>query len=84
MHELYGGGSRPGVLGEDSAALAMRAVTHAADRLGADLSYARVDMMRYDGRLVVSELELIEPGLYLDVLPANADAFADLVAARAR
>ena len=30
--------------------------------------------MRYDGRLVVSELELIEPGLYLDVLPGNAAA----------
>ncbi len=84
VHELYGGGSRPGVLSEESAALAMRAVTHAADRLGADLSYARVDMMRYDGRLVVSELELIEPGLYLDVLPANADAFADVVLTRLR
>ena len=42
-------------------------------------------MMRLaDGTLAVSELELIEPGLYLDVLPANAEPFADLVAARAR
>ena len=32
-----------------------------------------------DGTLAVSELELIEPGLYLDVVPDNADAFADLV-----
>jgi len=31
----------------------------------------------------VSELELIEPGLYLDVSPANAEPFADLLAARA-
>ena len=38
--------------------------------------------MEHDGRLVVSELELIEPGLYLDVLPENAEPFADLVAAR--
>jgi hypothetical protein len=30
---------------------------------------------------VVSELELIEPGLYLDVSPANAAPFADLIAA---
>ena len=34
-----------------------------------------------DGRLVVGELEVTEPGLYLDVLPANAEAFADVVAA---
>ena len=48
----------------------------AAGRLrGRPVDYGRVDMMRLaDGRLVVSELELIEPGLYLDVLPANADA----------
>ena len=32
-----------------------------------------------DGTLAVGELELIEPGLYLDVLPANAEPFADLV-----
>jgi hypothetical protein len=31
---------------------------------------------------VVSELELIEPGLYLDVSPANAAPFADLLEAR--
>ena len=35
-----------------------------------------------DGRLAVGELELIEPGLYLDVLPANAEPFADLVVRR--
>ena len=35
-----------------------------------------------DGTLAVSELELIEPGLYLDVLPGNAEPFADLVARR--
>ena len=62
----------------------MRAVAAVAARLGADLSYARVDLMTYDGRWVISELELIEPGLYLDVIPANADAFADLVAVRVR
>jgi hypothetical protein len=37
-------------------------------------------MMRLaDGRLAVSELELIEPGLYLDVHPGNAALFADVV-----
>jgi hypothetical protein len=33
-----------------------------------------------DGRLVVGEVEVTEPGLYLDVVPANAEAFADVVA----
>jgi hypothetical protein len=37
-----------------------------------------------DGTLALSELEVTEPGLYLDVLPQNAAVFADLVAARVR
>ena len=58
----------------------------AAERvLGRPLDYGRVDMMRLaDGTLAVSELELTEPGLYLDVLPENARPFADLVAGPAR
>ena len=36
-------------------------------------------MMRWEDAWAVSELELIEPGLYLDVDPANAGRFADLV-----
>ena len=53
----------------------------AADRvLGVSLDYGRVDMMRLDdGTLAVSELEVTEPGLYLDILPENAGPFADLV-----
>ncbi|WP_051551873.1 ATP-grasp domain-containing protein [Nocardioides sp. URHA0020] len=84
VQELYGGGTRPGVLEPETAALAERVVAVVGSRLGADLSYARVDLMTYDERLVISELELIEPGLHLDVLPGNAAAFADLVAQRLR
>src|SRR4051794_7030474 len=82
VHELYGGVSRPGILRAETARLAERAVAAAAARVDADIAYARVDLMTHEGRLVVSELELIEPGLYLDLLPANADAFARMVAAR--
>jgi glutathione synthase/RimK-type ligase-like ATP-grasp enzyme len=82
VHELYGGASRPGVLRDETARLAERAVDAAARRTGADVAYARVDLMTHEGRLVVSELELIEPGLYLDLIPANAEAFAGMVAAR--
>ena len=79
VHELYGGRSRPVDLGDDQRDLAQRAVAAAEPRWGAGLSYARVDMMSWQDTWAVSELELIEPGLYLDVDPANADRFADLV-----
>ena len=50
--------------------------------LGERLPYARVDLMRLaDGELAVSELEVTEPGLYLDVLPGNAEEYAGVLAA---
>jgi glutathione synthase/RimK-type ligase-like ATP-grasp enzyme len=82
VHEWYGGSSRPVPLTDEAAGIATRAVAAVADLLAADIAYARADLMRLDGRLVVSEVELTEPGLYLDVLPANGAAFADAVAAR--
>jgi glutathione synthase/RimK-type ligase-like ATP-grasp enzyme len=78
VHELYGGRSQAVVLTPEHAELAEAAVSTAAALRGATIDYARVDMLAYDGALVVSELELIEPGLYLDVDPANADRFAEL------
>lgn len=80
VHELYGGGSRQGRLTPETAQLAEAAVRAAAERLGSTPSYARVDMMRWEGTLAVSELELIEPGLYLDIDPTLARRFAELVA----
>lgn len=82
VHEMYGGSSRPVPLDPARAGVAEHAVLTVAERLAADLSYARVDLMEWDGAWVVSELELIEPGLYLDVAPDIAQPFADLVAER--
>jgi glutathione synthase/RimK-type ligase-like ATP-grasp enzyme len=82
VHELYGGSSRPVPLDPDRAQVAVHAVRTVEERLGADLAYARVDLMEWQGAWVVSELELIEPGLYLDVDPEIARPFADLVAGR--
>ncbi len=79
VHEYHGGSSRPVPLGAAQAALAEAAVQAAVTRLDVDLPYARVDMMVWEDRWAVSELELIEPGLYLDVDPGNAEHFADLV-----
>jgi glutathione synthase/RimK-type ligase-like ATP-grasp enzyme len=85
VHEHFGGSSRPVAVRDEAAALATAAMDAAASRWGRPLDYGRVDMMRLsDGVLAVSELEVIEPGLYLDVLPANAEPFADLVVARLR
>lgn len=78
VHEEYGGRSRPVPVEEAPAALSRRTVRAAEELLGTPLLYARVDLMYDDAdRLVVSELELVEPGLYLDVLPGNAERFAE-------
>lgn len=78
VHELYGGRSRADVLTPEHAELAESAVRVAASLRGSTIDYARVDMLAHDGALVLSELELIEPALYLEAQPANADRFADL------
>jgi len=82
VHEQYGGATYPSTLTEEAATLAADAVTASAAVAGAELVYARVDLMRYQGVLMVSEVEVTEPGLYLDVLPDNAEPFADAVARR--
>lgn len=80
VHEEYGGRTVPATAGAAAAELAGSVVRAAEQLLSAELPYARVDLMRWKGSLVVSELEVTEPGLYLDVLPENADAFAETVA----
>ena len=83
VQEQFGGTSRPVALSTEAALLAAEAIAAVVDILGDEIVYGRVDMLRYEGRLVVSEVELTEPGLDLDVLPLNALPFADAVAARA-
>jgi len=81
VHEEYGGRSDAEPLGEEHARLAAEAVRVAERLLGARLAYARADLMRLaDGSLAVGELEVTEPGLYLDLGPDVAAAFAETVA----
>lgn len=82
VHEHFGGESAPVALRSELAELAAAAMAAAGDFTGRPLDYGRVDLLHHEGQWCVSELEVTEPGLYLDVLPANADAFADLVVAR--
>ncbi len=51
-------------------------------RLPYDLLYARLDLVRINGRLAVMELELIEPILYFNLAPEGVDKLADAVMAR--
>jgi glutathione synthase/RimK-type ligase-like ATP-grasp enzyme len=83
VHEQYGGSTRAVEVSEEAAELARGTVSAAEALVGVRLDYVRVDHMRLaDGRLALSELEVTEPGLYLDELPGNAAAFADLVTRR--
>ncbi len=81
VHEEYGGTTTPVPLDAEAAALAERAVAVAGEHCGPAPAYGRVDLLHHHGRLVVSEVELIEPGLYLDLLPGNAEALAAALAA---
>ena len=81
VNEEFGGQVRAVDTG-DVTDLVLRAHAALGERFGRAMDYLRVDLLRWEGAWVVSELELIEPGLYLDVSPANAGPFADLVAAR--
>ena len=83
VHEMYGGSTVAVPVSDEAAALARRTVAGAEQLLGHWLDYARVDHLRLaDGSLAVSELEITEPGLYLEELPGNGPAFAALVQRR--
>ncbi|MET3962459.1 glutathione synthase/RimK-type ligase-like ATP-grasp enzyme [Marmoricola sp. OAE513] len=81
VHEEYGGSTAPVPRTAEASDLARRTVRAAEEILDATLVYARVDLLRLaDGTLAVSELEVTEPGLYLEELPENGRAFAAAVA----
>jgi glutathione synthase/RimK-type ligase-like ATP-grasp enzyme len=80
VHEEYGGVTNAEKLSPDAAMLAADAIAVVSETLGVELVYGRVDLMRYDGNWVVSEIEVTEPGLYLDELPGNAELFVDALA----
>lgn len=82
VHEQHGGRSDGVAVTCEAGELAVRAMAAAEALVGHQLDYGRVDLMELDGALVVSELELIEPGLYLELGPQAGEAFADVVAAR--
>ncbi|MGN0064609.1 MAG: RimK family alpha-L-glutamate ligase [Nocardioides sp.] len=79
VHEHRGGRSTPVPVADEQGAVARAAYEWVQQRFGRPVDYLRVDLLRWQDRWAVSELEMIEPGLYLDVLDDNAAPFADLV-----
>ncbi|MDX1435460.1 MAG: hypothetical protein R3335_01530 [Anaerolineales bacterium] len=61
---------------------ATEVVKVAEELTGRSLLYARVDGLWIDGMLVLMELELIEPSLYMRHQPASAARFATAIAGR--
>jgi len=67
------------------ATLAVDTVAVASRLLGVELSYARIDFLRADdGRWLVSEVELVEPGLYPGTVPQVVESYVAVVAALVR
>ena len=80
VHEERGGKSTKVPLSEEAKRLA--SVTNEATEkvLRRKLGYARLDLLRWQGKLVVSEVEITEPQLYFDRIPQHGELFAKMVA----
>lgn len=72
VQEEHGGTIRAIVLGQDF----HQAGQAAMNAIGQTLLYARVDLVRWKDRLVLMELELIEPSLYFSYDEESAVLFA--------
>jgi hypothetical protein len=84
VQEEMGGRAREVEVSDGAGRLAERAYGATERLLGISLSYARVDLLRHAGELVVTEVEVTEPGLYLDVAPGRARPFAEMLGRYAR
>jgi glutathione synthase/RimK-type ligase-like ATP-grasp enzyme len=79
IHEHRGGAVELVPLQPDYADLASRIL----ERLPLTPAIARVDLVAYEGRAYVMELELVEPYLWLELAPEAADRLADSLLRRA-
>jgi glutathione synthase/RimK-type ligase-like ATP-grasp enzyme len=66
----------------EDARVALRASAHATDTHVEDILYARVDGVERLGRLLLMELELIEPVLFFAQAPGAAARMAELIVSR--
>lgn len=75
---IYGGTIQPEAPRPDD----LRQVEGILAALPYDLLYARLDLVRIDGRLAIMELELIEPILYFTLSPLGPDPLVSATIAR--
>nr|POE63124.1 cycloserine biosynthesis protein dcsg [Quercus suber] len=79
VHEGYGGQYARTPLSSEAEGIARKTYDLAEKILGVKLRYARIDLLRYKGRLAVSELEITEPSLEFDTIPDHAESFAAMI-----
>lgn len=86
VQDDYGAKDEPLALTPELLRLAAVALEQAAEILGLrePTLYARVDALHHQGRLVLNELEIIEPSLFFRHGPRAADALADALVRRVR
>lgn len=83
VQDQFGGTAERVEPSDAEAALALRAARAVAGFLRHDLLYARVDLLTgAGGDPLVLEVEVLEPGLFLDLAPAAAERMADGILAR--
>ena len=79
--DQFGGGScSHSIVGQAALAAACEDVGQPLS----DLLYARVDMVEHGGQWLISELELLEPSLFLMQSPVALTRFVGAIAARCR
>lgn len=72
VQDMYGGSVHPHVPTPEEIGLASSAL----NQTPSPTTYARVDLVRHAGRLLIMELELIEPELFLPAAPGAAGRYA--------
>ncbi len=84
VQDDYGATDEPAEVSAELLALGRASLAAAVDVLGLTepLLYARVDALRHEGRLVLNELEVIEPSLFFRHAPHAADVLAAAVIRR--
>lgn len=80
VHEERGGKQTLVEPGEEAKKVTYQARDATETLLQGKIGYARFDLLRWQDRLVVSEVEITEPALYFDRIPVHAEAFARMVA----
>ena len=79
VHEEHGGHHQRIALTEEARIIAKEAYEAAERILGMQLGYARADLLRHDGVLKLTELEITEPQLYFDLIPEHGELFAHVL-----